>query len=82
MDVSKYFSGGSARVYRGRYDIDKEVAIKILFCVELTPDKVISFCNEVTLLNSLQHPNIVKAYGVAIMPPAISLVIFIEYILL
>lgn len=26
------------------------------------------------MLNSLQHPNIVKCYGVAIMPPAISLV--------
>jgi hypothetical protein len=78
MDVTKYFSGGSARVYRGCYDIDTVVAIKILFCIELTPDKVVSFCNEVTLLNSLQHPNVVKCYGVAIMPPAISLVCYIK----
>ena len=27
-----------------------------------------------TLLNSLQHPNIVKCFGVAIMPPAIALI--------
>ncbi len=51
-----------------------QVAIKFLFCIELTPDRVVDFCNEATLLNSLQHPNVVQCFGVAIMPPAISLV--------
>lgn len=76
IDTSKqYFSGGNARVYRGRHkDSDGEVAIKILFCIELTPDRVIDFCNEATLLNSLQHPNIVTCLGVAVMPPALCLV--------
>jgi hypothetical protein len=50
------------------------VAIKFLFCMELTPGRVVEFCNEATLLNSLQHENIVHCHGVAIMPPAISLV--------
>ena len=51
-----------------------QVAIKFLFCMELTPGRVVEFCNEATLLNSLQHENIVHCHGVAIMPPAISLV--------
>ena len=42
--------------------------------MELTPGRVVEFCNEATLLNSLQHENIVHCHGVAIMPPAISLV--------
>jgi hypothetical protein len=42
--------------------------------MELTPGRVVEFCNEATLLNSLQHDNIVHCHGVAIMPPAISLV--------
>jgi hypothetical protein len=68
-----YFSGGTARVYKGSFQTN-EVAIKFLFCIELTPDRIVDFCNEATMLNSLQHPNIVTCYGVAIMPPAISLV--------
>eukprot|EP01035_Chromulina_nebulosa_P017311 gene17311-22852_t len=73
VDTSKFFSGGTARVYRGKFGM-KEVAIKFLFSIELTPDAVISFCDEATILNSLQHPNIVKCYGVAVMPPALCLV--------
>eukprot|EP00981_Chlorochromonas_danica_P004300 scaffold865_cov160-Ochromonas_danica.AAC.19 len=42
--------------------------------MELTPERIISFCEEATLLNSLQHENIVSCQGVAIMPPALSLV--------
>lgn len=73
VDTSKFFSGGSARVYRGYYK-EHEVAVKFLFCIELTPARVIDFCQEATLLNSLQHPNVVLCYGVAIMPPALTLV--------
>lgn len=73
VDTSKYFSGGTARVYRGTFQTH-DVAIKFLFCMELTPDRIVDFCHEATMLNSLQHTNIVTCYGVAIMPPAISLV--------
>lgn len=73
LDTSHYFSGGSARVYRGRY-MDADVAIKFLFCIELTPERVVAFCHEATILNSLQHPNVVKCHGVSVMPPALCLV--------
>ena len=79
VDTSFYFSGGSARVYRGTYE-EKEVAVKILFCMELSADRIVDFCAEASLLTSLQHPNIVTCYGVAIMPPAMSLVrIFVTH---
>jgi hypothetical protein len=68
-----YFSGGSARVYKGVLH-QEDVAVKILFCIELTPERVVSFCEEASMLHSLQHPNIVLCHGVAVMPPAICLV--------
>jgi hypothetical protein len=73
LDTSRYFSGGSARVYRGQYR-NHQVAIKMLFCIELTPERVIEFCNEASLLHSLQHPYVVTCHGVSVMPPAMCLV--------
>ena len=37
LDISKFFSGGTARVYKGRYNHQlksTQVAVKILFCIE------------------------------------------------
>ena len=73
VDTSRFFSGGAARVYIGRFG-EEEVAIKFLFCIELTPERVVAFCHEATILNSLQHPNIVKCHGVSVMPPALCLI--------
>jgi len=56
---SKFFSGGSARVYKGKLS-GEEVAVKMLFCMELTGEDIIKFCAEASLLNSLRHPNIVQ----------------------
>lgn len=56
-----------------------QVAIKTLFCIELTPEKVVEFCEEAGLLNALKHENILLCYGVAVMPPAICLVCFNVY---
>ena len=125
IDNSKYFSGGTARVYRGRLtapqhltpfkirktlssksspyhtppnispkaagegtsggsvpipipgaetEFIEDVAVKFLFCIELTPERVAEFVSEATLLNSVQHPNIITCMGVSVMPPAICLV--------
>ena len=35
IDTSMFFPGGHARVYKGWYK-EEQVAIKILFCIELT----------------------------------------------
>ena len=73
IDSSHFFSGGTARVYRGKYG-NESVAVKFLFCLELTTERVADFCAEATLLNSLQHDNVVKCFGVSVMPPAMCLV--------
>ncbi len=73
IDTSRFASGGTARVYKGKYR-SHEVAVKLLFCLELTPERVDDFCAEATLLNSLQHDNVVRCLGVSVMPPAICLV--------
>lgn len=70
---SKFVAGGTARVYRGMFQ-SKDVAIKFLFHMDLTPSHVVSFIDEATILHSLAHPNIVKCYGVSVMPPALCLV--------
>ena len=51
-----------------------QVAVKTLFCIELTHEKVVEFCDEAGLLNALKHDNILFCNGVAVMPPAICLV--------
>ena len=68
LDTRGFFSGGTARVYKGSYK-GQQVAVKIIFCMVLTPERVVDFCEEATLLNSLKHPNVVNCFGVAIMPP-------------
>jgi serine/threonine protein kinase len=73
IDTTLFFSGGTARVYRGKYG-NEDVAVKLLFCLELTPERVKEFCGEATLLNSVQHENVVKCHGVSVMPPAICLI--------
>lgn len=74
LNMNKFFPGGSARVYQGLLGNADVVAIKLLFCIELTQERVIDFCKEASILYSLQHPNILRCYGVSIMPPAIALV--------
>jgi hypothetical protein len=68
-----FVAGGTSRVYFGKWG-RKEVALKILFAMELTPDVVAEFYNEVQILNTLQHRNVVTCLGISVMPPSISLV--------
>ena len=79
QDKNIYSAGASARVYKG-YLKNKSspnsrevVAIKMLFRMELNTDAIQRFGQEVQLLNSLKHPNIVTCKGICIMPPALCL---------
>jgi serine/threonine protein kinase len=66
-------AGGTSRVFKGKYRGDP-VAIKMLYCVTLTPETVENFFQESRLLSRLRHPNIVHMVGVCVMPPAICMV--------
>lgn len=68
-------AGGTSRVYKGTYD-NKSVAVKMIYCLELTPEHITNFIQEATRLHNLSgHPNIINIIGVAIQPPALALVI-------
>ena len=66
-------AGGTARVFKGSYR-DEPVAIKMLYCMELTPETVQNFFSESRLLCKLRHPNIVHVSGVCVLPPTICMV--------
>lgn len=66
-------SGSSCRVFQGTFR-DRPVAIKMIFCPDLTPDTVVGFYHEATLLAQLQHENVVEVLGVCVLPPSICLV--------
>ncbi|RYG95249.1 hypothetical protein EON65_56275, partial [archaeon] len=68
-----YASGGTARVYKGLYNT-QEVAVKFLFCIELTPLHIHSFIQECTYLYACRHECILECIGVSIMPPALTLI--------
>jgi hypothetical protein len=66
--------GGMARIYRGRYD-GRDVAIKLIFCMELCPSDVTAFASEANKMHQLRdHPNVIKLFGVCVRPPSLALV--------
>eukprot|EP00002_Diphylleia_rotans_P028704 TRINITY_DN5797_c0_g1_i5.p1 TRINITY_DN5797_c0_g1~~TRINITY_DN5797_c0_g1_i5.p1 ORF type:complete len:632 (+),score=105.83 TRINITY_DN5797_c0_g1_i5:679-2574(+) len=67
-------SGGTSRVYKGIYK-GRYVAIKVVYCLYLTPVTISNFFREATILSGLRHKNVVYVEGVCIVPPAISLVL-------
>jgi hypothetical protein len=71
--------GGFSRVYFGKYN-NKQIALKMLYVMELTPRTVSDFCQEARLLSKLKHDNVIQCRGVCVMPPAISIVLeFCKY---
>ena len=57
-------SGGFGRIYRARWLInDHIVAVKVLHSTHLNNETRQIFFNELSVLNSVRHPNIVTFYG-------------------
>lgn len=67
-------NGASADVFLGTYQ-SKEVAIKVSAPPEITEEVLNSFHGEAYITSSLDHPNIVKFYGICVKPPEIGMVI-------
>uniref|UniRef100_K3X277 Protein kinase domain-containing protein n=1 Tax=Globisporangium ultimum (strain ATCC 200006 / CBS 805.95 / DAOM BR144) TaxID=431595 RepID=K3X277_GLOUD len=66
--------GSSATVFNGILHPDVPVAIKVYTPANFTEDTVAEFSHEAALCGALNHPNIVKFYGMCVFPPAICLV--------
>lgn len=68
-------AGGTARVFQGALGGDV-VAVKILFCPELTRSIIQSFFGEASQLAYFNfHPNVVELRGVCVAPPSLGLVL-------
>lgn len=66
-------AGGTSRVFPGRYH-GNPVALKMVFCMQLTPESVENFFRESALLSRLRHPSIVHMHGVCVLPPSLCMV--------
>lgn len=65
--------GGRSTVYLGKYK-ENDVIIKVLRPPEITPDIIRHWHREISICMRNNHENIVKAYGVVIVPPRVMLV--------
>eukprot|EP00055_Hartaetosiga_balthica_P015994 m.98536 g.98536 ORF g.98536 m.98536 type:complete len:925 (+) comp9015_c0_seq1:347-3121(+) len=70
--------GADGKVLHCTYK-NKSVAVKILFSMCLTPQKIRDFCEENKLLSGIRHPNIVKMEGVCVYNQNIASVMEMAY---
>jgi hypothetical protein len=54
--------------HRGRYR-DIKCAIKLIYTMDLTEDVIQRVAAEANILSSMKNPNIVKIYGISVLPP-------------
>lgn len=66
--------GATALVYSGTYD-GKNVAVKVVAPTELDDSIINSFVDETKMMKKINHPCILKFYGICVRPPQIGLVI-------
>ncbi|BFI43450.1 protein MpMAPKKK26 [Marchantia polymorpha subsp. ruderalis] len=65
--------GSFGEVFRGMWR-GTEVAIKRLLEQDLTDENTADFCNEISLLSRLRHPNVILFMGACTTPPHLSMV--------
>ncbi|CAK9267062.1 unnamed protein product [Sphagnum jensenii] len=65
--------GSFGEVFRGIWR-GTEVAIKVMLEQDLTTENMQDFCNEISLLSRLRHPNVILFLGACIKPPHLSMV--------
>ncbi|KAL1555678.1 mitogen-activated protein kinase kinase kinase [Salvia divinorum] len=65
--------GFFGEVFRGVWN-GTEVAIKVFLEQDLTAENMEDFCNEISILSRLRHPNVILFLGACMKPPRLSLV--------
>ncbi|XP_077229764.1 putative serine/threonine-protein kinase SIS8 isoform X2 [Tasmannia lanceolata] len=65
--------GFFGEVFRGMWN-RTDVAIKIFLEQDLTAENMEDFCNEISILCCLRHPNVILFLGACTMPPHLSMV--------
>ncbi|XP_047940875.1 probable serine/threonine-protein kinase SIS8 isoform X1 [Salvia hispanica] len=67
------FPGFSGEVFRGVWN-GTEVSIKLFLEQDLTAENMEDFCNEISILSRLRHPNVILFLGACTKPPRLSLI--------
>ncbi|KAF0897373.1 hypothetical protein E2562_036496, partial [Oryza meyeriana var. granulata] len=65
--------GFFGEVFRGIWN-GTDVAIKVFLEQDLTTENMEDFCNEISILSRLRHPNVILFLGACMKPPHLSLV--------
>ncbi|KAI9083087.1 hypothetical protein K1719_034991 [Acacia pycnantha] len=65
--------GFFGEVFRGVWN-GTEVAIKVFLEQDLTAENMEDFCNEISILSRLRHPNVILFLGACTKPPRLSMV--------
>ncbi|KAK6141224.1 hypothetical protein DH2020_025021 [Rehmannia glutinosa] len=60
-------------VFRGIWN-GTEVAIKVFLEQDLTAENMEDFCNEISILSRLRHPNVILFLGACTKPPRLSMI--------
>ncbi|XP_072959824.1 serine/threonine-protein kinase EDR1-like isoform X1 [Typha angustifolia] len=65
--------GFFGEVFRGIWN-GTDVAIKVFLEQDLTAENMEDFCNEISILSRLRHPNVILFLGACVKPPHLSMV--------
>ncbi|KAI3465842.1 hypothetical protein Pfo_022504 [Paulownia fortunei] len=65
--------GFFGEVFRGIWN-GTEVAIKVFLEQDLTAENMEDFCNEISILSRLRHPNVILFLGACTKPPRLSMI--------
>ncbi|KAG5517056.1 hypothetical protein RHGRI_037715 [Rhododendron griersonianum] len=65
--------GFFGEVFRGIWN-GTDVAIKVFLEQDLTVENIEDFCNEISILSRLRHPNVILFLGACTKPPQLSMV--------
>ncbi|KAF1329191.1 Tkl protein kinase, partial [Globisporangium splendens] len=66
--------GASAAVFNGILNSTTDVAVKVYTPRHFTEETIAAFSHEAALCATLNHPNVIKFYGMCICPPTVCLV--------
>ncbi|KAG9138436.1 hypothetical protein Leryth_012726 [Lithospermum erythrorhizon] len=65
--------GFFGEVFRGIWN-GTDVAIKVFLEQDLTAENMMDFCNEISILSRLRHPNVILFLGACTKPPRLSMI--------
>ncbi|KAL8136741.1 LOW QUALITY PROTEIN: hypothetical protein V2J09_002742 [Rumex salicifolius] len=65
--------GFFGEVFRGVWN-GTEVAIKVFLEQDLTSENMEDFCNEISILSRIRHPNVILFLGACTKPPRLSMI--------